>query len=658
MPDRAGAPGNARKPDAPWIFRTYAGHSSARASNALFRQNLAAGQTGLSIAFDLPTQCGYDPDHPLARPEVGKVGVPVASLDDMHVLFEGIPIEQMNTSMTINGTAMWLLALYVALARERGVAEAQLRGTTQNDIVKEYLARGTYIFPPEPSFDLIAETYEYCVGRMPQWNPSNVCSYHLQEAGATPVQELAFALADAIGVLDRVRARGRVDAAAFAQCVGRVSFFVNAGMRFVEEMCKMRAFAELWDELARERYGVTDPKLRQFRYGVQVNSLGLTEQQPENNAWRILIEALGVTLSRDARCRALQLPTWNEALSLPRPWDQQWSLRLQQILAYETDLLEYGDLFAGSPVVAAKVAELCDAARAELARIAAEGGIQGAIDSGYCKQELVRSMAARMARIERGEQVVVGVNRWTEALRSPLVGGDDGGVFHADPAAAEHALAGLAATRARRDAGRVAAALAQLAAAARAGQPLMEASIECALARVTTGEWTAALRGVWGEYRAQTGVAGARLGAGDGWDALRARVAALPRRPKLLVGKPGLDGHSNGAEVIAVAARDAGFEVIYAGIRLEPAAIAQAAAQEDVDLIGLSVLSGSHLELTAAVMAELRERGAGEVPVVVGGVVPARDHAELLRIGVRRIFTPSDYRLTEIVGALIELCAR
>jgi len=644
------------KPDPPWIFRTYAGHSSARASNELFRRNLAAGQTGLSIAFDLPTQCGYDPDHPLARSEVGKVGVPIASLDDMHALFDQIPIEKMNTSMTINGTAMWLLALYIALARERGVVEAELRGTTQNDIVKEYLARGTYIFPPEPSFDLIAETYEYCVGRMPLWNPSNVCSYHLQEAGATPVQELAFALADAIGVLDRVRARGRVDAAAFAQCVGRMSWFVNAGMRFVEEMCKMRAFAELWDELCRERYGVADPRLRQFRYGVQVNSLGLTEQQPENNAWRILIEALGVTLSRDARCRALQLPTWNEALSLPRPWDQQWSLRLQQILAYETDLLEYGDLFAGSPVVAAKVAALCDAARAELARIAAEGGIQGAIESGYCKQALVGAMAERMARIERGEQIVVGVNRWTDGLASPLVG-DDGGVFRVDPAAAEQALAALAATRARRDPARAAGALEALAAAARSGRPLMEPSIECALARVTTGEWTDALRQVWGEYRAATGVSGARLAAaGDGWDALRARVAALPRRPKLLVGKPGLDGHSNGAEVIAVAARDAGFEVVYAGIRLEPAAIAQTAVHEDVDVVGLSVLSGSHLELTAAVIAELRARGAGDVPVVVGGVVPAHDHAELARAGVRRVFTPSDYKLTDIVGALVDLC--
>jgi ethylmalonyl-CoA mutase len=645
-----------RPRDPPWIFRTYAGHSSARASNELYRRNLAAGQTGLSIAFDLPTQCGYDPDHPLARPEVGKVGVPIASLDDMHALFEGIPIERMNTSMTINATAMWLLALYVALARERGVPEAGLRGTVQNDIVKEYLARGTYIFPPEPSVDLIAETYEYCVARMPQWNPSNICSYHLQEAGATPAQELAFALADAIGVLDRVRARGRLDEAAFHQCVGRVSFFVNAGMRFVEEMCKMRAFVALWDEIARDRFGVTDPKLRQFRYGVQVNSLGLTEQQPENNAWRILIEALGVTLSRDARCRALQLPTWNEALSLPRPWDQQWSLRLQQILAYETDLLEYADLFAGSPVVAAKVDELCREARAELGRIAEQGGIQGALDSGYCKRELVRSMAARMARIERGDQIVVGVNKYADGLPSPLVDpAGDGGVFRADPDAAAAALASVERTRRGRDAVRARDALVALEAAARAGEPLMEPSIACALARVTTGEWAGTLRGVFGEYRAATGIAGAQLAAGDAWEAVRARVAALPRRPKLLVGKPGLDGHSNGAEVIAVAARDAGFEVIYAGIRLEPAALAQTAVQEDVDLIGLSVLSGSHVELTRAVLDELRARGAVDIPIVIGGTVPPGDHATLHELGVARVFTPSDYRLVEVMNELAAL---
>lgn len=649
-----------RPRDPPWIFRTYAGHSSARSSNELYRQNLAAGQTGLSIAFDLPTQCGYDADHPLALPEVGKVGVPISSLDDMHVLFDGIPIERMNTSMTINATAMWLLALYVALARERGLAEAGLRGTTQNDIIKEYLARGTYIFPPGPSLELIAETYEYCVAHLPQWNPSNVCSYHLQEVGATPVQELAFSLADAIGMLDRVAARGRLTAAAFAQCVGRMSFFVNSGMRFVEEMSKMRAFAVLWDEIARDRYGVADPALRQFRYGVQVNSLGLTEQQPENNAWRILIETLGVTLSRDARARAVQLPTWNEALSLPRPWDQQWSLRLQQILAYETDLLEYDDLFAGNPVIERKVAELCHGARAELASIAAMGGISAAIENGYCKRELVTAMANRMARIERGDQIVVGVNKWTDALPSPLVGGADGGVFRGgDPNAVAHALASLTATRQRRDGARVQAALTALDQQARAGQPIMDASIECALARVTTGEWAGVLRGVWGEYRADAGVGGARTGATNAtWQPLRARIdayiAARGHRPRLLIGKPGLDGHSNGAEVIAVAARDAGFEVIYAGIRLEPAAIAAVAVQESADVLGLSVLSGSHLELAEAVMTELRARGS-EIPVVLGGTIPARDRAALAALGIRRVFTPSDFQVATVIGELLDL---
>ncbi|MCA9679165.1 MAG: methylmalonyl-CoA mutase, partial [Myxococcales bacterium] len=427
-------------PDRPWIFRTYAGHSSPRASNQLYRANLEQGQTGLSIAFDLPTQCGYSSDDPVARPEVGKVGVPINSLDDFHVLFEGIPLDRMNTSMTINGTAMWLLALYVALARERGVPETALKGTTQNDIVKEYLARGTYIFPPEHSLRLVAETYEYCVDHVPEWNPSNICSYHLQEAGATPLQEVAFALANAIGILDLLRERGRIDDERFARCVGRISFFVNAGIRFVEEMCKMRAFGALWDDICRDRYGITNPKYRLFRYGVQVNSLGLTESQPENNAWRILLEALGVTLSRNARCRALQLPTWNEAMSLPRPWDQQWSLRLQQILAFETDLLEYPDLFDGSPVVASKVAAICDGARGEIDRILAMGGVRGAIDAGYMKSQLVRSMADRMASINRGDQVVVGVNRWTDGLPSPLVGGDDGGVFRVDPAAVEEAM--------------------------------------------------------------------------------------------------------------------------------------------------------------------------------------------------------------------------
>jgi (2R)-ethylmalonyl-CoA mutase len=608
-------PTDAVRRDAPWIFRTYAGHSSARASNTLFRSNLAAGQTGLSIAFDLPTQCGYDADHPMARPEVGKVGVPVSSLDDMHVLFDGLPLAQMNTSMTINGTAAWLLAMYVALAQERGEDVRTLRGTTQNDIIKEYLARGTYIFPPTPSLRLIAETYEFCVAEVPEWNPSNVCSYHLQEAGATPVQEVAFTLASALGVLDLVRARGRVDAAAFGRCVGRLSFFVNAGIRFVEEMCKMRAFGQLWDELTRERYGIAEPKLRQFRYGVQVNSLGLTERQPENNAWRILLEALGVTLSKNARCRALQLPTWNEAMSLPRPWDQQWSLRSQQILAYETDLLEYPDLFDGSPVVAKKTTEIVDGARAELTKLLEAGGIERAIESGYMKHALVRSMSRRIAGIEAGEQIVVGLNKWTDGLPSPLTTGADGGVFKADPAAAEEALASLARTRATRDPARVAASLAALEAAAREDRSVMPASIECAKARVTTGEWADTLRRVFGEYRASTGVEGQAFAvAGDAWGALRARVdahvARTGARPRIVVGKPGLDGHSNGAEIIAVAAKNAGFEVIFTGIRSTPEAIVATALQEGVDLVGLSILSGSHVELAAAVVAGLRAGGA------------------------------------------------
>jgi (2R)-ethylmalonyl-CoA mutase len=652
--------------DPPWIFRTYAGHTSARASNALYRKNLAAGQTGLSIAFDLPTQCGYDSDHPMAAAEVGKVGVPVNSIDDMRVLFDGIPLERMNTSMTINGTAAWLYALYLALAEERGVSPASLRGTTQNDIVKEYLARGTYIFPPGPSLDLVAETYEHGVAHTPQWNPSNVCSYHLQEAGATPAQEVGFTLASAIGVLDRVRARGKVDAAGLAACVGRVSFFVNAGIRFVEEMCKLRAFAALWDRIALERYGVTDPAHRVFRYGVQVNSLGLTEVQPENNAWRIALEMLGVTLSKRARCRALQLPTWNEAMSLPRPWDQQWSLRLQQILAFETDLLEYPDLFDGNPAVAAKTDAIAAAAQGELDRVLAAGGIERAIESGMIKSALVRSMAARTARIAGGDQVVVGVNKWTEGLPSPLVAGDDGGVFRADPAAADEARRALDATRRERDAGRAAAALAELAAAAKAGGPILPASIACARARVTTGEWADALRAAWGEYRAATGVDGAPIAIGGGkadagWDALRARVAALVaargRRPRLLVGKPGLDGHSNGAEMVAVAARDAGLEVIYAGIRSTPEAIAQTAVQEAVDLVGLSILSGSHVELAGAVTAALAARGAGDVPVVVGGIVPPADGDRLRALGVARVFTPADFRLVDVIGGIVDLLA-
>jgi (2R)-ethylmalonyl-CoA mutase len=646
--------------DAPWIFRTYAGHSSPKASNALYRANLDKGQTGLSIAFDLPTQCGYSSDDPIARPEVGKVGVPINSLDDFHVLFEGIPLEKMNTSMTINGTAMWLLALYVALARERGVPESELKGTTQNDIVKEYLARGTYIFPPEHSLRLVAETYEYCVDRVPEWNPSNICSYHLQEAGATPVQEIAFAMSNAIGILDLLRERGRIDQRQFARCVGRISFFVNAGIRFVEEMCKMRAFADLWDEITRDRYGVSDPKLRLFRYGVQVNSLGLTEAQPENNAWRILIEALGVTLSRKARCRALQLPTWNEAMSLPRPWDQQWSLRLQQILAFETDLLEYPDLFDGSPVVQAKSASMATGAQAEIDRIVGMGGVRAAIDSGYMKSALVRSMAERMARINAGQQVVVGVNKWAEGLPSPLVGGDDGGVFKLDPAAASDALASLEATRARRDPARVAAALAALEAAARSGDNMMEPSIECALARCTTGEWAHTLRRVFGEYRAVTGVDGATLDLdATRTAALRGRIEAFAaksgRRPRLVVGKPGLDGHSNGAEVIAVAARHAGFDVVYSGIRLTPEEIAQSAVEEDADLVGVSILSGSHVELARQLIEGLRTAGAGDVPVVVGGIIPKGDHAALQALGVARVFTPSDYQLIDVMDRIMDV---
>jgi len=645
--------------DRPWIFRTYAGHTSARASNELYRSNLDKGQTGLSIAFDLPTQCGYSSDDSIARPEVGKVGVPINTLDDFHVLFEGIPLEQMNTSMTINGTAMWLLSLYIALARERGIDEAKLLGTTQNDIVKEYLARGTYIFPPEPSLRMIAEIYEYTLEATPSWNASNVCSYHLQEAGATPAQELAFALANAIGVLDLLRERGKFSPEQFERCVGRVSFFVNAGIRFVEEMCKMRAFAGLWDEITRERYGVTNEKYRRFRYGVQVNSLGLTESQPENNAWRILIEALGVTLSRKARCRALQLPTWNEALSLPRAWDQQWSLRLQQILAYETDLLEYPDLFDGSVVVESKVAELMAEARAEIDKILGMGGVRAAIESGYMKSALVRSMSERMSRINNGEQVVVGLNKWTEALPSPLVGGDDGGIFSVDPALTAETLRNLAATRASRAEQRVAAALAALERAARDGGNMMEPSIECALARVTTGEWAGTLRKVFGEYRAVTGVEGQSLRLDD------ARVAALRRRvdafraraghrPRIVVGKPGLDGHSNGAEVIAVAARHTGFDVIYSGIRLTPEEIVHSAVEENADLIGVSILSGSHMELAEEILQRLADAGA-RVPVVVGGIIPAQDGAALTERGVAGVFTPADYELIDVMERMMSV---
>ena len=652
--------GNAVR-DRPWIIRTYSGHSSPKASNELYRSNLAKGQTGLSIAFDLPTQCGYDSDDPIARPEIGKVGVPINSLDDMHILFDEIPIEQMNTSMTINGTAMWLLALYVGLARERGVDIADLNGTTQNDLIKEYLARGTYIFPPEQSLRIIAEMYEFCLEEIPAWNASNICSYHLQEAAATPAQELAFALANAISLLDLLKERGQFDDEQFERSVGRISFFVNAGIRFVEEMCKMRAFGELWDEYTKDRFGVKNEKYRRFRYGVQVNSLGLTESQPENNAWRILIETLGVTLSRDARARAVQLPAWNEALSLPRPWDQQWSLRLQQILAYETDLLEYPDIFEGSVVVRSKVDDLKAQAREEIDRILGMGGVIAAIESGYMKSALVRSMSERMSAINTGEQIVVGLNKWTEGIPSPLVGGEDGGIFKVDESSARDTIASLNATRAARDPERAAAAIAVLQEAARSGASMMEPSIECALARVTTGEWAGALREVFGEYRPATGVDGQKLSLdGERVDALRSRIDLLAQklghRPRIVVGKPGLDGHSNGAEVIAVSARHVGFDVIYSGIRLSPDEIVQSAVEEDADVIGASVLSGSHVELTQQMMDKLGEYGAGSrIAVVVGGIIPPDDFDVLFGLGVKRVFTPSDYELIDIMESITEV---
>jgi (2R)-ethylmalonyl-CoA mutase len=645
--------------EAPWIFRTYAGHSRPKASNELYRSNLQKGQTGLSIAFDLATQCGYDSDDRIARPEVGKVGVPINSLDDFHALFDQIPIEKMNTSMTINGTAMWLLSLYVALARERGVDVKKLAGTTQNDLIKEYLARGTYIFPPEHSLRIIAEMYEFCLREMPEWNASNICSYHLQEAGATPVQELSFALANAIGLLDLIKERGKFTPEEFERCVGRISFFVNAGIRFIEEMCKMRAFTELWDEITRERYGVKNEKFRRFRYGVQVNSLGLTEAQPENNAWRILIETLGVTLSRNARCRALQLPAWNEALSLPRPWDQQWSLRLQQILAYETDLLEYPDLFDNNPAIESKVKSLKAEAMAEVQKILDMGGVKAAIEAGYMKSALVRSMSNRMRAINMGEQVVVGMNKWTEGIPSPLLTGADGGLFKINEADVQETLASLDKTRKSRDEARAQAALARLREAAKSGEGMMEPSIECALARVTTGEWAKALRSVFGEYRPATGIDGQRLGLeNDRVQNIRGRIESLTgklgHRPRIVVGKPGLDGHSNGAEVIAVSARHVGFDVIYSGIRLSPDEIVQSAVEESADVIGASVLSGSHLELADQIMEGLQKHGAkNKVKVVFGGIIPSGDFEKLQKMGVKKVFTPSDYSLIDIMDSIV-----
>ena len=644
--------------DQPWLFRTYAGHSTAAASNALFRKNLGKGQTGLSVAFDLPTQTGYDSDHVLARGEVGKVGVPISHLGDMRTLLEGIPLGQMNTSMTINATAAWLLALYVALADETGTARGSLSGTTQNDIIKEYLSRGTYVFPPGPSLRLIKDTIVYSARELPRWNPTNVCSYHLQEAGATPVQELAYALATAIAVLDTVKASGEVAEKDFGALVGRISFFVNAGLRFVTELCKMRAFAELWNEIAEERYGVTDPKQRQFRYGVQVNSLGLTEQQPENNVYRILIEMLAVTLSKKARARAVQLPAWNEALGLPRPWDQQWSLRMQQILAYETDLLEHGDIFDGSKEIEHKVASLKREARAELAQIEAMGGAVNAID--VMKQRLVESNMARLARIESGEQVVVGVNRWTETEVSPLSAGEGAIQTVAESVEAEQ-VERLKAWRAARDDKAAKAALKALERAAKDGSNIMEPSIVCARAGITTGEWGAVLRAVFGEYRAPTGVGKAMAAQGGALDGVRAEVERaskkLGRRIKLLVGKPGLDGHSNGAEQIAVRARDCGMEVVYEGIRLTPAQIVNAALEEGVHVVGLSILSGSHLPLVREVMAGMRQSGQDDVPVVVGGIIPGEDVSALKEMGVAAVYTPKDFQLNAIMSDIVRLVA-
>jgi len=644
--------------DKPWIFRTYAGHSAAAESNALYRKNLAKGQTGLSVAFDLPTQTGYDCDHALARGEVGKVGVAISHLGDMRALFAGIPLDEMNTSMTINATAAWLLALYIAVADEAGVDRRALQGTTQNDIIKEYLSRGTYVFPPAPSMRLTKDVILFTTAELPKWNPMNVCSYHLQEAGATPVQELAFALATAIAVLDTVKASGEVDADTFGNVVGRISFFVNAGLKFITELCKMRAFAELWDEITAERYGVSDAKHRLFRYGVQVNSLGLTEQQPENNVYRILLETLAVTLSKRARARAVQLPAWNEALGLPRPWDQQWSLRLQQVLAYETDLLDHADIFDGSIVIAEKVAELKREARAELARIDAMGGAVAAVETSYMKQKLVESNARRLEAIERGERVVIGVNKFVETEPSPLAGGTEA-ILTVPQQVETEQIARLKAWRQSRDARAVATALEALKAAAQEDRNIMPASIECAKAGVTTGEWGAALREVFGEYRAPTGVSGAAAHPGDGLDRVRAEVERvsrkLGRRIKFLVGKPGLDGHSNGAEQIAVRARDAGMEVVYEGIRLTPAEIVNAALEEGVHVVGLSILSGSHVPLVNDIVARMREAGLDDVPVVVGGIIPPEDERLLRAAGVAAVYTPKHFELNRIMADIVRI---
>ncbi len=644
--------------DKPWVMRTYSGHSTAKASNELYRTNLAKGQTGLSIAFDLPTQIGYDPDDPAAAGEVGKVGVPVAHLGHMAELLDQIPVESMNTSMTINATAAWLLGLYIANAENRGVDKRVLSGTTQNDIVKEYLSRGTFIFPPLPSRRLIVDTIAYTVRNVPKWNPINVCSYHLQEAGATPHQEVAYALATAIGVLDAVRESGQIPIDEFPNVVGRISFFVNAGVRFVEETCKMRAFTELWDRVCSERYGVTDPRLRRMRYGVQVNSLGLTEAQPENNIQRIVLEALGVTLSKKARARALQLPAWNEALGLPRPWDQQWSLRIQQVLAFESDLLEYGDIFDGSVVIEKKTAEVAEASWAELQDVLSLGGAFEAIDE--LKSRLVGSQSDRVRRIETGDLQVVGVNCFTQTAESPLASAGVGGgsIMRVDPAVEHQLRSEVEAWRAQRDGVAVQRALDELRRAAEGTDNVMPATIALAHAGGTTGEWAGALRGVFGEYRAPTGVGGGVGHRGSEFQAVLARSKALAERaggpPRLLVAKPGLDGHSNGAEQIAVAARDAGFEVVYQGIRLSPAEIAAAARDEDVDIVGISILSGSHLELVPEVVERLRAEGV-DAPVVVGGIIPPEDETVLLGKGVARVYTPKDFAIGQMMQDMIDL---
>ena len=641
-------------------MRTYAGHSSAAESNTLYRRNLEKGQTGLSVAFDLPTQTGYDPDHVLSKGEVGKVGVPIPHLGAMRRLFQDIPLDEMNTSMTINATAMWLLAMYEVAAEEQGAPPSSLSGTTQNDIIKEYLSRGTYVFPPEASLRLTTDMIAYTVKEIPKWNPLNICSYHLQEAGATPTQELAYALCTAIAVLDDVRDSGQVPEDEFEQVVGRISFFVNAGVRFIEETCKMRAFGQLWDEITRERYGVEDPKMRRLRYGVQVNSLGLTEAQPENNVQRIVLEMLGVTLSKNARARAVQLPAWNEALGLPRPWDQQWSLRLQQVLAFESDLLEYEDIFDGSHVIEAKVAELVEGAKAEIDRVQAMGGAVAAVESGYMKGELVASHSERRARIEAGDMKVIGVNSYTETEPSPLTADLDTAIQTPDPEAERAAIADIEQWRAERDQSAVDEALDRLRAEAKTDTNLMAATLDAVRAGATVGEWAGALREVFGEYRAPTGVTGG-VGvaeAGKELTAVRERVAAtgeeLGSRLRLLVGKPGLDGHSNGAEQIAVRARDAGFEVVYQGIRLTAAQIVAAAVAEDVHCVGLSILSGSHMELVPEVQKGLAEEGMGDIPVIVGGIIPDSDARALESQGIAAVFTPKDFGMTDIMGRIVD----